>query len=321
MNTLKEINKIIKKSKSIALFTHVSQDCDALGSTFGLAYALEKLNKRVQIFVKEEFTLEQKLLFDETFVSKERCEINDFDLFICCDVSSLNRLGDYSYVFDKKNQTIVLDHHICNDFIGKYNYIDPKSSSCCELIYNLIKIMKIYIDKKIATTLYTGLNTDTSSFRNTNTNSNSLLTGYNLLINGADNININQILYQSVTLKEVEFQKYLYNNFKLNQDCAYITISLSELKELNGSKDDCSGYSRSLINIKDVNYSFSLIENEPNEYKLSMRSKVGYDVRELTASFGGGGHTCAAGAVINAKNMEDAVELVLSRLDKFRTNN
>ena len=321
MDSLNEIKKVIKKSKSIALFTHISQDCDALGSTFGLALALKKLGKNVQIFLKEDFTDEQKPLFDENSISKERCEISDFDLFICCDLSSLNRLGDYSYIFDGKNKTICLDHHICQKFIGKYNYIDSESSSCCEIVYKLIKKLNVRIDSEIATKLYTGLDTDTSSFRNTNTNSNSLLTAYYLLEYGANIKKINQVLYQSYSLKDIDFQKYLYNNFKIKNDCAYITLTYNQLKSLNGNKEDCSSYSRNLVNIKGINYSFSLIENEPNEYKLSMRSKVGYDVREITASLGGGGHSCAAGATINAKNIDEALKIVLIKIEEIKTNN
>ena len=60
---IKQIAKLLKKAKKIALFTHINPDCDALGSTFGLYYALKQLNKKVDIYSKDPFTAVEKILF------------------------------------------------------------------------------------------------------------------------------------------------------------------------------------------------------------------------------------------------------------------
>ena len=316
MNSLKKIGKIIKKSKSAAIFTHISPDCDALGSSFGLSCALNKLGLKTQIFVKEEFTPSQKMIFEEDRVSRENCNTADFDIFICVDASAINRLGEYDYTFDDKNTTIVLDHHVCDNFIAKYNYIESESSSCCEVIYKFIKILKVKIDAQIATYLYAGLSSDTSSFMNSNTNQDSFKVASELLKYGANVTHINQSLYQSRTLRGIEFQKYLLNNFKIINDCAYIGVDYETLKnQLNGKKSDCSGYSKNLINIKDINYSFSIVEDKPNIFSLSMRSKIGYDIRVIAEKLGGGGHVCAAGATFEAENINDALNQVLKAMN------
>ncbi len=316
MKSLKEISKIIKKSKSFAIFTHVSPDCDALGSSFGLYLALEKLGKKAQIFVKEEFTLEQKQLFDETKVSRELCKIQDFDFFIMVDGSALNRMGDYGYVFKESKNTIVLDHHVCENFIATYNYIESESSSCCEVILKLLFLMKTKFDKDIATALYAGLSSDTASFRNTNTTAASFFAAYQLCNLGADTSKVNEAQYQSATLKDLEFEKYLLNNFITKGDLAYCCVDQETLKMLNGGKADCSSYSRNLVNIQGIHYSFSLVEAEPNVFSLSMRSKAGYDVRNIAVKLGGGGHICAAGSTFNAENMEQATQMVLNAIDE-----
>ena len=257
MNKIKEIVKVLKKSKSVALFTHISPDSDALGSTFGLSLALKKLGKKVQIFIKEEFTEGQKILFEEDEANRGECNVNDFDLFICLDASAIERLGDYAYCFNDENNTLVLDHHVCNNYIAKYNYIESESSSCCEIVYKVITALKIKIDSDIATKLYAGLSTDTSSFINSNTNSNSFLVASKLCLAGAKIQIVNQAIYQSKSLKSVVFKKHLLNNFQIKGECAYIGVDLKTLQELNGVKNDCSGFSKMLANYKEINYSWA----------------------------------------------------------------
>ena len=145
------------------------------------------------------FTLEQKQLFDETKVSRELCKIQDFDFFIMVDGSALNRMGDYGYVFKESKNTIVLDHHVCENFIATYNYIESESSSCCEVILKLLFLMKTKFDKDIATALYAGLSSDTASFRNTNTTAASFFAAYQLCNLGADTSKVNEAQYQSAT--------------------------------------------------------------------------------------------------------------------------
>ena len=110
------------------------------------------------------------------------------------------------------------------------------------------------------------------------------------------------------------FNKYLINNFKLEGECAYIAVSKKTLDELQGVKNDCSGFSKSLVKYKEVSYSFSLIEEEAGTFSLSMRSKLNYNIRIIAEKLGGGGHICAAGATFKAKNVDQAVKMVLTTI-------
>lgn len=312
MNSLKELAKIIKKANTIAIFTHVSPDFDALGSSYSLYYSLKNKGKKVSLFIKEKLNSHQKLLFDN-IASNGICKENDYDLFICVDLSALNRLGDYKNIFENKdNNTMVIDHHICNDFIGKYNYINTNKSACCEIILELLITLKYKIDSKIASFLYAGLSSDTSSFQNSSTKINSHIAATKLIQLGADIYKINQILYETRTVKEISFKKYLWNNFKIYKDCAYCLVDNQSLNELKGKKNDCDSFSRSLVSIEGINQSFSIVEEKPGLFNLSMRSKIGYDVRAVAEKLGGGGHVCASGAKFEAKDIQTAKKNVLN---------
>ncbi len=321
MNNLKEISKVIKKSKSVAIFTHISPDFDALGSSYTLCLALQKLGKKAKLFLSEELTSDQKKIYKNITFSTQLSEeeAKEFDTLILTDASAKNRLAQFENVFLSHENTIVLDHHICLDEIAKYNYIKTDMSACSEITYQLIKLMKIKVDKEMATYLYAGLSSDTGSFRNSNTNENSFKTAMELYKEGADSVFVNEVLYDQASLKDIEFQKYLFNNFKLEKDCAYCTVDLKTLKKLNGSKAECSSFSRTLISFENVNYSFSLVE-ENGVYNLSLRSKVGYNVKQVAEKLGGGGHVCAAGAKIKAESIELAKQLVLKEIFAIKKN-
>ena len=311
---LKNIVKTIKKANRIALFTHISPDCDALGSVFGLYYALKTLNKTVSIFCKDEFTEVEKLLFEEEYINHDDCNKDDYDLFISCDSPATFRLGAYEEVFKDKDNTIVLDHHFNSGLIGKYNYIDIERSSCCEIVYSLLKALKIKITPTIANKLYTGLSTDTGSFINSNANVNSFQVALELAKHGAETSKLNEILYRTQTKKEIRFKKYLWTNFKIEDDCAYCLLTNKDLLKLKGQKSDSNNYSSSLISIQGVNYSFSIVEEKEGLYSVSMRSKLGFDVRSKAELLGGGGHICAAGAKIECESMEDAFMRVMKAI-------
>lgn len=316
-NSLKEIARVVKKAKSIALFTHMSPDCDALGSVYGLYYSLKQLKKDVTIFTKDNYTAVEKILFDEALSNKEACDYDKYDLFISCDTPTFNMLGEYSDVFHQKENRIMLDHHQKTMEIGKYNYIDSTRSSCCEIVFDLLKVLKVQITPQIASGLYVGLSSDTNSFVNSNTTQNSFNTAKELIELGADIGKLNETLYSMRTRKSLVFKKYLWNNFKIKGDCAYCLMPYKELMKLEGEKSDCVGFSHSLVTIQGINYGFSIIEFPQGFYQISLRSKIGYDVRKVAEKIGGGGHTCASGARFYAKNMTEAKNKVLNAIKEY----
>lgn len=309
---LKKIAKTILKANSVALFTHISPDCDALGSVFALYYVLTEMGKNASIYSKDNFGNVERLMFDESIVKKTQCDAKNYDLFISCDAPALFRLGEYGEIFKQKENSIVIDHHQNAGLLGKLNYINKTRSSCCELVLEVLEAMKAKITPNVASKLYAGLSSDTNSFANSNTNEQTFNSALKLMKAGAEIGIINECLYQSRTKRSIEFKKFLWNNAKIKGDCAYCVISNQDLKELKGNKEDCVGFSRSLISIQGINYSFSIIEEETGMYGVSLRSKIGYDVLSKAVMLGGGGHLCASGAKIRAKSMNEAKKMVLA---------
>jgi phosphoesterase RecJ-like protein len=73
----------------------------------------------------------------------------------------------------------VIDHHISNPGYGNTNIIDPEASSVCEMITVIIEDLEYHehVSEAAATFLYTGLQTDSNMYFNTNTRSSTLRAG------------------------------------------------------------------------------------------------------------------------------------------------
>lgn len=310
-NKIQEIAKQIKKSKTIAVFTHINPDFDALGSSLSLVEMLNTMGKKAFLYTKDKLTETQKLIFDKKYIINSKCN-EEFDLFISVDTPSIERLGDYGEEFVQHSNTIVLDHHENSGLIGKLNYINEKYSSCSEIVFQVLKHLKKKINKEIATLLYSGLTGDTYSFTNSNTTEESFKNALELTKLGANITRINEIQFKSRTKKEIEFIEYLWNNIQTVKNCAFCLIDYNTLKNMKGKKSDCDFYSAELIKIQGIDYSFSIIEDKKGIFNISLRSKSGYDVRKIAEKLNGGGHLCAAGARINAGDIQEAKNKVIS---------
>ena len=87
------------------------------------------------------------------------------ELMITFDVASADRLGLLAGNAARASQLIVLDHHESNPGFGTINLIDPAAAATAVLAAKLIDRLGVPLTAPIASGLYTGLLTDTGSFR------------------------------------------------------------------------------------------------------------------------------------------------------------
>ena len=299
--TLIKLANEINNARKIAIFTHKSPDLDAIGSSLSLYYACKDLGKKVNIYLKDDITEHDIDLIIENPIKKEFID-KKYDIMISTDTSSPNLLGDFKDIFLNAKKKIVIDHHASDLLQGDFTYRQSKYSSCSEICYNIIKTLKVNFSPKIASLIFIGLTGDTNSFINTNTTANSFYVAYKCIKAGADITRINDLEYKSKTKKIIDLEKYLLNNYKIENGISYCLITHKKLNELGAIKEDCDFYSSKLLTIKEAKISFSLIEQYPDYYSLSMRGKLGYNVKEIATKFGGGGHISASGAKIVTNN-------------------
>ncbi|MDI1353727.1 MAG: bifunctional oligoribonuclease/PAP phosphatase NrnA [bacterium] len=307
-----KFKKLLKNTQKIAIVTHWSPDGDAMGSSLALYLFLLKLGKKATVIVPNAYPdflhwlpgHKQVINFQEN-EQKAGKAISSADLIFTLDFNSYKRLEKLGGLIDKaKAPKVLIDHHQQPDDYATYYFHDIQACSTCELLFDFIVGVgeKKLIDKKIASCLYTGLMTDTGSFRYSNVNAKTHLIIAELLKTGIIPSDIHGAIYDNYSLDRLKLLGYALNE-KLKilnfYPAAYISLTEKELEKFNYQKGDTEGL---------VNYPFSIkgikvcaLFNETDNYvKISFRSKGKIDMNKFARlHFNGGGHINAAGGRSN----------------------
>ena len=164
-----QIKKEISKSKRILILAHRAPDGDAIGSMLALSLYLKRQKKKTCVFAHQVPSFLDFLPgYDK--IQKKKLENNNFDLIFALDYASEERLEIPQGFQLLQEKVITIDHHLrmSGKKIGKIKLIDSSASSVCEILYFFFKFLKIKIDKDLATTLLTGILTDTVGFSRVN---------------------------------------------------------------------------------------------------------------------------------------------------------
>ena len=235
--------------------------------------------------------------------SVARDKINKAELIFGLDFNSLSRIQDLSKIVKKtRADKIMIDHHESPEFFANLNYSDPSMSSTCEMVYNIINASDSkLLDKKIACCLYTGIMTDTGSFRYPSTTSVTHKVVSHLINLGANGSSIHQKIFDSSSMSRIKLLGISLSNLVKIPDLpvVYITLSKEELKTSRYKKGDTEGFVNYGLSLKGVNFSCMMIENETEgKIKMSFRSQGNFSVENFARNyFNGGGHLNAAGGL------------------------
>ena len=303
------IQNLLATPKKIAIIPHRSPDGDAMGSTLALYHFLLKLNHKPVVISPNDFpnflawlpSAETVLIYEN---DKENCTkiLNEAELVFTLDFNALHRTGEMEQVLNKLSvPMIMIDHHQKPDSYATITYSDTAIGSTCEMVYNLISFLdkKALIDKTIATCLYTGITTDSGSFRFPSTTSTTHRIVAELIDLGIDNSEIHNLLFDDNSSNRLQLLGRALQNMKVFPEfkTSYITLSQKELDEFHYQKGDTEGIVNYGLTIKGIHFAAIFIEHkEENIIKISFRSQGDFDVNQFAReNFNGGGHINAAG--------------------------
>jgi phosphoesterase RecJ-like protein len=303
------IQQLLATPKRIAIIPHRSPDGDAMGSTLALYHFLKTLNHQPIVIAPNEFSdflswlpaSEKVLIFEKDRENTTQILYNS-EIVFTLDFNALYRVGDMEQVLSKLSAPFVMiDHHQKPDGYAAYTYSDTAFGSTCEMIYNFIGFLGHHakIDKTIATCIYTGIVTDSGSFRFPSTTSVTHRIVADLIDKGINNSEIHNLLFDNNSFDSLQLLGRALQNMKLLPEfkTSYITLSQEELDTFNYVKGDTEGIVNYGLSIKGIIFTVIFIEHkEENIIKISFRSQGDFDVNRFARDhFNGGGHINAAG--------------------------
>lgn len=314
-NKLKLAYQKIMSSKRVLLIGHLSPDPDAISS---LAAVIELIKDRDIYFYA--FALGKKenefsfIPNNELIKSEPPASLSFFDLVVVFDCGSLPRTGIAKEI--KENIAgrgakkipfyIELDHHEKTDDWSDLEIRKQQKASTSIMVYDLLKVNKITINKSLSECVLSGLMSDTGCFLYSNASAQAIAVASEMLNYGASFNKLLRAMTQNSNLLSLKIWGKAIENLHFNTETGLASSGLNEaeLKELKEnfkeSKEvvvsDLFGIITSFISSLEGVKVALLLREEDGIIKASLRTNDNnVNVSYLASKFGGGGHKKAAG--------------------------
>lgn len=318
--SLQQTRKFLLEHDDYLVVSHVQPDGDAVSSTLAVGWLLSCLGKKYSML--NEGPIPQRMEY--LWHADEIINLADGDLprtysnVICVDCADFQRVGLTQRFFAPDALIVNIDHHPTNNGYGFVTLIKPDAAATAEILFDLLKTFQVEWNIDIATAIYTGLLTDTGGFRYTNTSPKVMAAVSELLALGVNGPELAETLLEEMTLAQVKVLNRALNTLQLTPegDIAWVYVTPQDMLDCGAANEDLEGIVNYPRNIRGVEVGILFKVIHEQAVKVSLRSAGKVDVAALAQVFGGGGHTRAAGARIEA-TLDEVVPLVLEEVRRY----
>ena len=332
MIDLDTLKKILAQPRKIVITTHHKPDGDAMGSSLGLYNYFIQKGHYVKLVTPTDYPYFLHWLPNnpEVIIYTEKEEesknlVADAELIFCLDFNTLSRINELGEEVRNSNALkIMIDHHLEPEGFDDFRHWNINACATAELIYDFIANLledESFITKDVATCLYTGIMTDSGSFRFPNVTANLHRIVADLIEAGAQNWRIHQQVYDNATEGRLKFLGYCLSN-KLEVfrefNTALITVSKDDIKKFDIQTGETEGVVNYALSINGIKLAAFIVERN-DKVKLSLRSIGDFPANEICKKyFSGGGHRNAAGGQSD-ESFETVIEKFKSILPEYKT--
>ena len=334
------LDEALLKSSKTAIVTHAKPDGDAAGSATALYYFLKAFGKAdLKIVLNDRFQHVLEFLADED-AAKDTCiysenpeaaikAIADADTIVCLDFNAFHRTDCLCSFLEESTATkILIDHHLFPD-TEKFDIVfsEIEISSASELLYQILMSMPqikgnaTRLPISAATSLMTGMTTDTNNFANSVFPS-TLVMASTLLAAGVDRDYILSQLYNQYSENRLRLMGHMMKDLlTITEDgAAYIILDLKTQREYNIKDGDTEGFVNMPLSIAGVRISL-LLKEDTDRIRVSIRSKKGTSANRCARMhFNGGGHENAAGGRLEIP-IQEVEEYIKTHVHTYLTEN
>ena len=298
---LQDAAAAIHASQTIVLACHVNPDGDALGSMLGLALALLPLGKTVTC-LSEDGIPDLLNFLPGAHLIQQITDEAAFDLALVVDSGDLPRVGQtIQPVIGRAGRVVDIDHHVTSGAFGDIRVLDARAASTAEIVYALLQTLQSPITTEIATCLFTGIITDTGSFRFQNVTPNTLQVAAALLEAGAPPAFISEHVFENRTFAATQLLGHALASLRTTPDgrIVWAHITASDFAETRATDQDTEGIVSYVRGVQGTEVGILFREMAGGGIRVSLRSRETVSVAEIASQFGGGGHRMASGCTVN----------------------
>lgn len=333
IENIDKLKEFLAMPREIVIVSHRNPDGDAIGSSLGLALYLQRKRHNTTIIFPSEFpdvfnylpNTDDILIHD---TDPNGCDevLKKAEAIFCLDFNSLDRIDRLGVkIHEKKNiVSVMIDHHIDPEPFPDYMLSDITASSTSELVFDFIQMLgdEKMLDPLMGECLYTGIITDTGSFK-FSTSAKLFRIVARLKEIGVDDNKLQNYIFNSMPIKNMKLLAHSLNNrMELMEDYGVGIIALNKFDYQNFDiqRGDTEGIVNYLLMMKKIRLG-AFITQQPNIIKFSLRSKGDISVQEIARNhFKGGGHKNASGGSFHGSlrsAIEKFKEVIPTYLDKI----
>ena len=330
MLELTQLKKLLNEPRQIVITTHHKPDGDAMGSSLGLYNYLIQKGHQVRVITPTDYPKflqwlpnnPEVIIYTENPVESQG-HIAAADIIFCLDFNSLSRINEMGEFVRKASAVkVMIDHHLEPEGFDDFRHWSINACASAQLVYDfIVNLMdeKELINKDVATCLYTGIMTDSGSFRFPNTTAEVHHIVAELIACGAENSRIHQLVYDNFSESRLRFLGHcLINKLQVftEYNAALIKVTKEDLKEFQITTGDTEGIVNYALSINGIRLA-ALIVERPDRVKLSLRSTGNFPANEICKKyFNGGGHRNAAGG-FSDESLEKVIDQFKSILPEY----
>jgi len=248
------IHQLLETPRKVVITTHYKPDGDAMGSSLALWHYLVSKGHSATVIAPSDWPdflswmpgCDQVINFEHHY-SKAKQLTTEAEVIFCLDFNAVSRMEKFGETVQKSGAVkILIDHHLDPESFCQYTFSYPESCATCELVYYFLLALNpdATLSKAVAECLYTGIMTDTGSFRFSSMTADTHHLVGNLMKSGASNFNIHEAIYDNFSLDRTRFLGHCIKEKLVvlpEYKTAYIAVSKEELKEFNHKSGDTEG--------------------------------------------------------------------------------
>lgn len=305
----RQVIDALAEAGTVLLCTHLQPDGDAIGSMLALNEYLHNNGKQTLMVCHDLPPANLQFLPGVENIRLARdAAPGGYDLALSVDASDADRLGDAGKLFSVANRTVQIDHHQTNTMFAGINLVDTVASSSGTIICRLYEAAGMSFSRNAAINLYTAISTDTGNFCYGNITAElfdqmaALMRAGLPIVRTAYNLHLLTTREQTMLLGRALYSLTFLEDGRLT--CMRLTRE--DFEACGATTEHAERIVNHGLNIAGVQLTF-LATQVADGIKFSLRSLAPYDVSQVAARFGGGGHMYAAGCTIR-EPMDAAVE-------------
>lgn len=331
MENINELKAFLSLPRDIVIVSHRNPDGDAIGSSLALAAYLQKHHHSIKVVMPSEYPdflswmphIDDMLIYDME-PEDTREAIEKAELVFCLDFNALDRIDKVGNIIANQQnlQIAMIDHHLEPEHFADYMLSDTTASSTSELIFDFIEMMgdTQMIDTKVGDAIFTGILTDTGSFKYS-TSAKLFRTVAQLLDLGVDDYKLHDLVFNNMHVKQLRLLGHcLYNRMEILEEfnTGLITLTKDDYAEFDIKRGDTEGIVNYLLKMPNIKVA-AFITEQPKITKISLRSKREFSVQEIAQKhFKGGGHKNASGG-FSFQNLKSTVAKFKRILPEYKT--